>query len=95
MNGVRHQQQKNSTRCLFHDSSRLPALLAVHYTFRYQNPLRVTKDLAGLLEADTVLALIGEVLGLDLFKSDPVHYNIIITIMQLYNRQLFCGVFRV
>jgi hypothetical protein len=39
-----------------------------------------------LLEADAVLALIGEVLRLIPFKTDSAHYNNIITNSQLHNQ---------
>jgi hypothetical protein len=44
------------------------------------------KDL-GYFKADAVLALIGEVLGLIPFKTDPAHYNSIITNSQLHNQK--------
>jgi hypothetical protein len=40
-----------------------------------------------LLEADAVLALIGEVLRLIPFKTDSAHYNSIITNSQLHNKE--------
>jgi hypothetical protein len=40
-----------------------------------------------LPEADAVLALIGEVLRLIPFKTDPAHYNSIITKTQLRNQK--------
>jgi hypothetical protein len=45
------------------------------------------KDLTGLLEADAVLALIGEVLRLVPFKTDSAHYNSIITNSQLHDEK--------
>ena len=46
---------------------------------------RIAKDFAGILKADAVLALIGEVLRLVPFETDSAHYIIIITNLTLCN----------
>src|ERR1035437_2206412 len=65
----------------------MPALLSVHDTIRQEHARWVVKDLTRLLEADAVLALIGEVLGLVPFKTDTANYNSIITNSQLHNEE--------
>jgi len=65
----------------------MPALLPVHDTIHQEHARWVVKDLTGLLEADAVLALIGEVLRLVPFKTDSAHYNSIITNMAFCKRE--------
>ena len=66
----------------------LPALLSIHDTIHQKHTRWVAKDKTRLLEADTVLALIGEVLGLIPLEPDSAHYNSVITIQTLCKLKL-------
>ena len=77
--GVRYHQEQAALDL----SKRLPALLAIHDSILHGNEERIKKYLAGFLEIDAVLALVGEVLRLIPLEPDSGHNNIVTTIMPL------------
>src|ERR1039458_8530246 len=76
---VRYHQEQTA----LDQSKRLPALLAIHDAILHGNEERIKKYLAGFLETDAVLALVGEVLRLIPLEPDSGHYNIVTTIVPL------------
>ena len=77
-----HQQQEASPSLSRHSQS-LPALLPIYHAIGNNYMQRIQKDLARLVKADAVLALVGEVFGLIPLEPDSCHVNIVITNMQL------------
>ena len=63
----------------------MPALLSVHDTIHQEHARWVVKDLTGLLEADAVFALVGEVLRFIPLEPDSCHANIVIIFLTLCN----------
>ena len=82
-NGMCHHHEQR----IFDLAIGSPTLLPVLNTIFDRHEERIAKDFAGVFKADAVLALIGEVLGLVPFKTDPAHYNSIITNTQLCNQE--------
>ena len=62
------------------DPKRLPALFPVQHAIFDDHMERIKEDMTGFLEADAVLALVGEVFGLIPLEPDPIHCTIVITI---------------
>ena len=74
-NAVRHNHELHT----FDLAIGSPALLSILDAILDRHEEKVQKDLAGQLETDAVLALIGEVLGLIPFETNSVRRENIIT----------------
>ena len=59
----------------------LPALLPAYDLILYRNKKRIAEYFAGILKADLVLALVGEVLGLIPFEEDAWDIQIATTFL--------------
>jgi len=82
--GVCHEKEQEASSIASNQAEGLPALFAIHDAIIDHNVQGVEENLAGFLETDTVLALVGEVLHLIPVEPDSRHYNSVITFVQIY-----------